>query len=131
MSPRKATLKYHIGRLGPANWKRINKGDDEEYRAILFRTCREAIKSPFPLGPYPALIQGRGWVRMELSPDPPHPYLRIQNGYELQLEVPKKAKFFKVFLYKEYFDRNKLEMVIRRTPTASIYLHGLYSCLLF
>ena len=61
---------------------------------------------------------------MELSPDPPHPYLRIENGYELQLEVPKKPKLFKVYLYKEYFDDEKLEMVIRRSPTSFIHLHG-------
>ena len=112
MSQRKPTLKYHIGRLGTANWKRINKGEDEEYRVILFRTCKETNNEPIPLGPYPAFVQGLGQVQMELSPDPPHPYLRIQNGYELKLEVPKKSKFFKIYLYKEHFDDKKLEMVL-------------------
>ena len=98
MSQLKPTLKYHIGRLGTANWRRIYKGEDEEYRATLFRTCKEAINTPIPVGPYPAFVQGTGWVQMKLSPDPPHLYLRIQNGYELKLEVPKKSKFFTVYL---------------------------------
>ena len=49
---------------------------------------------------------------MQLDPDLPIPYLRIQNGYELKLEVPKKPKFFKLYLFKEYFDETKLEMVV-------------------
>ena len=68
----------------------------------MFTTCREAIKTPIPLGPYPSFVQGSGWVRIELSPDQPHPYLRIQNGYDLKLEVPKKPKFFKVSLQRTF-----------------------------
>ena len=59
-----------------------------------------------------------------MDPDLPLPYLRIQNGYELKLEVPKKTKFFKVYLFKEYFDDTKLEMVVQKKPTASIHLSG-------
>ena len=124
MSPARATLKYHIGRLGPAKWNKINKGEDEEYRSNLFRTCREAVNTPFPLGPFPAVISGKGWVRLQLDPDLPLPYLRIQNGYELKIEVPKKPKFFKLYLFKEYFDETKLEMVARKKPTSSINLSG-------
>ena len=122
MSPPRATVDYHIGRLGPATWKKINKAEDEEFRKTLFNTCREAVHTPFPLGPFPAVILVKGWVRVELNPDLPLPYLRIQNGYELKLEVPKKTKFFKVYLFKEYFDDTKLEMMCRRQPTTSIYL---------
>ena len=76
------------------------------------RTCKEVFNAPIPLDPYPAFVQGTGWVQMKLNPDPPHPYLCIQNGYELKLEVPKKSKFFKIYLYKEHFDDKKLEMVL-------------------
>ena len=59
-----------------------------------------------------------------MDPDLPIPYLRIQNGYELKLEVPKKPKFFKLYLFKEYFDETKLEMVVRKKPTSCIHLSG-------
>ena len=122
MSPPTTTLNYHIGRLGPAKWNKINKAEDEELRTTLFRTCREAVNTPFPLGPFPAVIVGHGWVRLELDPDLPLPYLRIQNGYELKLEVPKKTKFFKVYVFKERFDGNKVEMVVPKKPTLVIHL---------
>ena len=96
MSPPIATLNYHIGRLGSASWNKINKAEDEQYRKKIFNTCKAAVHTPFPLGPFPAVILGHGWVRLELDPDLPLPYLRIQNGYELKLEVPKKPKFFKL-----------------------------------
>ena len=122
MSPPTATLNYHIGRLGSAKWNIINKAEDEEFRATLFRTVRESVKTPFPLGPFPAVILGHGWARLELDPDLPLPYLRIQNGYELRLEVPKKTKFFKVYVFKEHFDDKTAEMVVPKKPTLVIHL---------
>ena len=72
----------------PAKWNIINKAEDQEYRSNLFHTCREVVNTPFPLIPFPAVILVKGWVRVQLDPDPPVPYLRIQKWYELKLEVP-------------------------------------------